>query len=157
MLRKAAGYLAFHAPPPLNKYLHWARGVRMKDPRTVWIGVGTLIDNEFPEGVSIGAHVTIAFCVRIFTHIEPPLPMQERFVPARQENVVIGDNVFIGAGAMILPGVSIGDWALVGAGSVVTKSVPQFAIVGGNPARIVGDVRTWRGSGSKSADASLDA
>ena len=154
MLRKAAGYLAFHAPPPFNKYLHWARGVRMKDARTVWIGVGTLIDNEFPERVSIGEHVTIAFCVRIFTHIEPPLPMQQ-YVSARQQNVVIGDNVFIGAGAMILPGVSVGDWALVGAGSVVTKSVPQFAIVGGNPAHIIGDVRTWRERGSMAGDANF--
>ena len=47
----------------------------------------------------------------------------------------------IGSGALILPGVVIGEEALVGAGAVVTKSVPDHAIVAGNPARVVGDVR----------------
>ena len=47
----------------------------------------------------------------------------------------------IGSGALILPGVVIGEGALVGAGAVVTKNVPDHAIVAGNPARVVGDVR----------------
>lgn len=51
--------------------------------------------------------------------------------------VVIGNDVWIGAGAIILPGVTIGDGAVIGAGSVVTKSVPPFAIVAGCPAKII--------------------
>jgi UDP-2-acetamido-3-amino-2,3-dideoxy-glucuronate N-acetyltransferase len=47
----------------------------------------------------------------------------------------------IGSGAVILPGIVVGEGALVGAGSVVTKDVPDFAIVVGNPARRIGDVR----------------
>jgi UDP-2-acetamido-3-amino-2,3-dideoxy-glucuronate N-acetyltransferase len=50
----------------------------------------------------------------------------------------------IGSGAVILPGVVIGERALVGAGSVVTKDVPDFAVVGGNPARSIGDTRKAR-------------
>jgi acetyltransferase-like isoleucine patch superfamily enzyme len=50
---------------------------------------------------------------------------------------VIGNDVYIGVGAIVLSGVSIGDGAVVGAGAVVTKSVPAYAIVVGNPARIV--------------------
>jgi len=50
--------------------------------------------------------------------------------------VLIGRNVWIGAGAIILPGVSIGDDALIGAGSVVTRDVPAAATAFGNPARV---------------------
>ena len=52
--------------------------------------------------------------------------------------VTIGANVWNGAGALILPGVTIGDDALVGAGSVVTRDVPAGATVFGNPARVQG-------------------
>lgn len=51
--------------------------------------------------------------------------------------VIIDDNVWIGEKASILPGVHIGYGAIIGAGSVVTKDVPPFAVVGGNPARII--------------------
>lgn len=53
-------------------------------------------------------------------------------------NVIIGNDVWIGTGAIILKDVNIGDGAVVGAGSVVTKSVPSYAIVAGNPARVIG-------------------
>jgi virginiamycin A acetyltransferase len=51
--------------------------------------------------------------------------------------IAIGNDVWIGAKAIILSGISIGDGAIVAAGSVVTKDVPAYAIVGGNPARII--------------------
>jgi maltose O-acetyltransferase len=51
--------------------------------------------------------------------------------------VVIGDNVWIGNRAIILPGVTIGAGAVVGAGSVVTRDVPPFTVVAGNPAKVL--------------------
>ena len=51
--------------------------------------------------------------------------------------VVIGNNVWIGDKATILPGVTIGDGAVVAANAVVTKDVPSYSVVGGNPARII--------------------
>jgi acetyltransferase-like isoleucine patch superfamily enzyme len=55
--------------------------------------------------------------------------------------IIIGDDVFIAAGAIILKGVTIGTGAIVGAGSVVTKDVPAYTIVAGNPAKIVGNTK----------------
>lgn len=52
--------------------------------------------------------------------------------------IVIGENVWIGSGSVVVPGVTIGDGAVVGAGSVVTKDVPSNTKVAGNPARIIG-------------------
>ncbi|WP_276866657.1 DapH/DapD/GlmU-related protein [Bacteroides heparinolyticus] len=52
-------------------------------------------------------------------------------------DVRIGDNCFIGNGAILLPGITIGNEVIVGAGSVVTKDVPSNTIVAGNPARVI--------------------
>lgn len=56
----------------------------------------------------------------------------------RGGDVVIGDHAWIGYRALILPGITIGEGAVVGAGATVTKDVPPYAIVAGNPARIIG-------------------
>ena len=64
------------------------------------------------------------------------IPMnQQGFTP--EKPIVIEDDVWIGARVIILPGVHIGTGAVVGAGAVVTKDVPDYAVVGGNPARIL--------------------
>ena len=55
----------------------------------------------------------------------------------RPGGIIVGNDVWIGHGAIILPGVQIGDGAVVGAGAVVTRNVPPYAIVGGSPARLI--------------------
>jgi acetyltransferase-like isoleucine patch superfamily enzyme len=57
--------------------------------------------------------------------------------PATKGNVIIGNDVWVGDGAVILSGVNIGDGAVIGARSVVTKDVPAYGIVAGNPARLI--------------------
>jgi len=61
---------------------------------------------------------------------------QQGYIP--DEPVIIGDDVWIGTRAIIMPGVKISNGSIIGAAAVVTKDVPDFAIVGGVPARIIG-------------------
>ena len=61
----------------------------------------------------------------------------------RERDVLIGDDVWVGAGCIITAGVEIGHGAVIGAGSVVRHSVPAWAIVKGNPARVTGSRLTW--------------
>lgn len=58
-------------------------------------------------------------------------------------NIVIGDNVFIGMNSILLPGTIIGDNVIVGAGSVVRGKVPDYSIIAGNPAKVIGDIREY--------------
>ena len=79
--------------------------------------------------------------------IEPGRPiMDQRKI---EQDIVIGDDVWLGANTVVLAGVTIGDGAVVAAGAVVTKDVPAGSIVGGVPARVIG----WRTS---SVDADLE-
>ena len=141
MIKEAFGVLSYYMPPPLNKFMHKMRGVKFKDLSTTWIGFTTLIDNAYPEQISIGENVTISVDVKIFAHTEPPLTIQEKYLPKSVEPVVVGDNVFIGIGACILPGVTIGNDVIIGAYSVVTKDIPAYSVVAGSPARVIKDIR----------------
>ena len=55
--------------------------------------------------------------------------------------ILIEDDAFIGARSIILKGVTIGKGSIIGAGAVVTRNVPEYSIVAGNPAKVIGDVR----------------
>jgi maltose O-acetyltransferase len=85
--------------------------------------------------VSIGAGTQIGSAVQILTADHPRDPALRAQLLEFGRPVTIGANVWIGSGAIILPGVTIGDDAVVGAGSVVTRDVPAGATVVGNPAR----------------------
>jgi len=75
--------------------------------------------------------------VRVLAH---DASMKRRLGRTRVAPVAIGRRVYIGADAIVLPGVTIGDDAVVGAGSVVTHDVPPGAVVAGNPARRISSV-----------------
>ncbi|MET8865172.1 acyltransferase [Nonomuraea sp. NPDC004580] len=91
------------------------------------------------DAVRIGAHTSLLG----FNH--GTAPDREVFrQPITSEGIRIGDDVWIGSNVVILDGVTIGDHAVIGAGSVVTKDVPAWAMVAGNPARAIRDRRTPR-------------
>ena len=88
--------------------------------------------------VSIGALTQIGPGVQILAADHPRDPRQRRDMLESGRPIMIGANVWIGAGAMILPGVTVGDDAIVGAGSIVTRDVPAGVTVVGSPARAIG-------------------
>jgi acetyltransferase-like isoleucine patch superfamily enzyme len=90
--------------------------------------------------IYIGNYCQIAeFCTLVASNheIETEKYMVEEKWNILKTDIVIEDDVWIGANAVILPGVKVGKGAVVGAGSVVTRNVEPFSIVGGNPARII--------------------
>ncbi|WP_122466162.1 sugar O-acetyltransferase [Brevundimonas lutea] len=86
--------------------------------------------------VTIGDQTQIGPAVQIMTADHPRDPEQRRQGLEFGRPIIIGRNVWIGAGAILLPGVTIGDDALIGAGAVVTRDVPAGATALGNPARV---------------------
>lgn len=91
--------------------------------------------------VTIGNNVLIGSGCLISDTDSHPIDWEDRLydrnVKTRKVPIVIEDNVFIGARSIILKGVTIGEGAVIGAGSVVSKDVPPYSIVCGNPARVV--------------------
>ena len=115
-------------------------GAIFYDIRNITIGEDSIIgERAVLDGrhrLIIGNHVDIASEVMIYNGQHDIHDPEFKGVFAQVE---IKDYVFIGPRAIILPGVTIGTGAVVGAGAVVTKDVPDFAIVGGVPAKVIGE------------------
>ena len=117
--------------PPLHA--NWGRNTFWGDDCYANFNL-TLVDDA---EIHIGSHVLLAPNVVIATAGHPIHPELRRQTAQFSLPVHIGDNVWIGAGAVILPGVHIGENSVVGAGSVVTKDIPANAVAVGNPCRVV--------------------
>lgn len=111
---------------------YFPKGITIGNDTT--IGHGTFLDGR--AALVIGDHVDIASEVMIYNAEHD---LNSFTFQAIEEPVAIGDYTFIGPRAIILPGVTIGKGAVVAAGAVVTKDVPEFAIVGGVPAKVIGE------------------
>ena len=90
--------------------------------------------------VRIGDNAQIAPNVSIYTAGHPIHPDSRNSGYEYGIDVTIGDNVWIGGNAVIMPGVTIGDNVVIGAGSVVTKDLPDNVIAAGNPCRIIREI-----------------
>ena len=111
----------------------------------VIIGINcTFVDNA---EIRIGNRVLIASNVQFYTSSHPVLP-KERLVPDWKEKgttffrtyarpIEIKDNVWIGGGSIILPGVTVGENSVIGAGSIVTRPIPANCVAVGNPCRVI--------------------
>jgi len=114
-------------------------GCRFFNPGGVSIGEDTVIGSGcFLDGrdrLSIGSHVDIASDVMIYNSEHD---INDPYFTAIHEPVEIGDYVFIGPRAIILPGVRISKGAVIAAGCVVTANVSEFEIVGGVPGKVIG-------------------
>jgi maltose O-acetyltransferase len=90
--------------------------------------------------IIIGEDCQIGPNVQLLTPTHPvePQPRRDRLEAAKP--ITIGDNVWLGGGAIVLPGVTIGDNSVIGAGAVVTRDVPANSVAVGNPARVVREI-----------------
>lgn len=104
--------------------------LRMKVGDETAVALMVMMDIMFPEKISIGRNSIIGYNTTILAH-------EYLIKEYRLGEVIIGDEVMIGANSTILPGVTIGDGAIVSAGTLVHQDVPAGAFVGGNPMRII--------------------
>lgn len=112
----------------------------MKVGQNCSIQPGVVFDYSHCWLIQIGNHVTIAPEAYLLAHDASSKPA---IGYTRVGTIVIEDQAFIGARAVIMPGVRIGIGSIVAAGSVVTKSVPDYTIVAGNPAKPIGSVEDY--------------
>lgn len=110
----------------------------VKVGKGVYIGNMVYFDGEYPEHIELGPEVSVAPGAIIVAH-SGGSPFQSRLGIFHEppKNVVLKRGAWIGAGAIVLPGVVVGEGAIVAAGSVVGQDVPDYTVVAGNPARPV--------------------
>ena len=102
----------------------------MNIAKSARISFGAKLDKTNPKGIHIGSDSYIASGALIFSH---------DFSTSKKLDTHIGSKCFIGANAIIMPGVKISDQVVVGSGSVITKNIPSNVIVAGNPSKIIKD------------------
>jgi len=110
------------------KYLYYTKIWGMDLHPMCNFSLSAKFDRTYPKGMHIGAYTYIALDAVIFCH---------DLTRGLYLDTFIGENCFIGARSIILPGLRISNGCIVGAGSVVTKDVPDHCAVAGNPARII--------------------
>lgn len=91
--------------------------------------------------VKIGSNVLLGPAVQIYTATHPLDPEERSTWLEYAKPVSIGSDVWIGGGAIILPGVNIGNGVTIGAGSVVTKDIPDYTFAAGNPCKVIKELK----------------
>ncbi len=122
-------------------------GVAVKAPlyvdygSNITIGAGTFVNMGLVAldvtSITIGAHCQIGPNVQLLTPTHPLDPEPRRAGYEAGEPITLGDNVWLGGGVIVCPGVTIGENTVVGAGAVVTKDLPSNVVAVGNPARVI--------------------
>ena len=130
------GYLIFKKRVPVLGFF------KVENPKNVEIGDNVGINYGVyilgHNKIKIGNNVVLsARCMLIDTGLDVERFANEFPVPHIDGEIIIEDYAWIGAGAIILPNVRVGERSIVAAGAVVTKDVPPYSVVAGNPAKII--------------------
>lgn len=123
-----------------GKDINIEHGARFSTTISIGSHSGIGIDSKLYGRVKIGDHVMMGPECYIYSYNHntqrTDIPMDQQGI-GEERPVEIGNDVWIGSRVTILPGVHIGDGAIIGASAVVTKDVPNYAVVGGNPAKVI--------------------
>lgn len=141
--------LAMYYPDARVRKLYWGT-LNVSMGEGTYANPGLTVVNSMEEEcrIVIGAHVSIAPNVVIVTDSSPNNAKVLSLIPYVKEKLIrkrpvrIEDEVWLGAGAIVLPGVVIGRGAIVGAGAVITGDVPPFCIAAGVPAKVIRTLQT---------------
>lgn len=134
-----------------QEYLSKLRARGLKVGKNLKILQDVIIDESHCWHIEIGNDVTLAPRVHILAH---DASTKSFLGYTKIGKVRIGNRVFIGAGSVVLPGVTIGDDVIVGAGSVVTKDIPPRSVAAGNPAKVIESLDTFLERRKKEMDVS---
>jgi maltose O-acetyltransferase len=119
-------------------FFHSGRTIRVGDRSS--IGERASLSGTVTLGHDVMMGEDVLMMTRNHEFFRTDIPMNRQGFRA-EKPITIGNDVWIGARVIILPGVTIGEGVIIGAGSVVTKDVPAWAVVVGNPARVIKDRR----------------
>jgi acetyltransferase-like isoleucine patch superfamily enzyme len=136
-----------------GELLTFAHGGEIRIGEWCYVGEGTRIWSA--ASIEIGDRVLISHSANIFDSLTHPLRVAARHEQVRQifqqghpqqlsldeKPVKIGDDAWIGAGAMVMRGVTVGNGGIVAAGAVVTRDVPPYTIMAGNPAVVIRELQ----------------
>lgn len=148
LLQELFGSVGKHVSVGMNFHCECGKHIFLGDKVVINMNCTFLDDNI----IRIGSNVLIAPNVQFYTATHP-VEASERFVEDWDEQsgdlffrtkalpITIGNYVWIGGGAIVLPGVTIGDNCVIGAGSVVTKSIPAGSVAAGNPCKVVRELK----------------
>jgi acetyltransferase-like isoleucine patch superfamily enzyme len=140
VLRRFGARLAMSASVPTHlvidnavtgDYSHLAMG------RAAYLGKACFLD--LVEPISVGDAAAISGGCLLLTHADPGTGklLEQTYFPRETGPVTVGANAWLGAGVIVLPGVTVGECSVVGAGSVVVDDVEPFTVVAGSPARLI--------------------
>lgn len=122
----------------MKNKLYKMRGTKIG--KNVDISSFVFLEEYYPNLITIEDNVDIGPYVKIVTH-DSSMHCINPSIPNEFGAVLIKKNVYIGAGAIILPGVTIGEFSIIAAGAVVTGNIPPYTVVAGIPAKKIGSVQ----------------
>jgi acetyltransferase-like isoleucine patch superfamily enzyme len=124
----------------MKRFFYRIRGTKIGNH--VDFAPGVFLEDFYPELITLGDNVDLGPNVIVVTHDSSGKCISSLDITWTNA-VVIENNVYIGAGAIILPGVRIGHHSIIGAGSVVTRDVPSECVAYGSPARVHMTTHEW--------------
>ena len=120
----------------VKSHCYFGNGSRLSIGNRSQLGQNSRLNGTISIGADVlmGPDVVIMATSHAYKNLDLPIICQGE---ATENPVVIGDDVWIGTRVVILPGVKIGSHSIIGAGAIVTKSFPDYAMIGGNPAKLI--------------------